>query len=136
MSSELIVRIPGAPVAKGRPRMTRGGRAYTPAKTVNAEAHIRQCAIAQIGQPLLTGPLHITLKATFLIPASWSKKKQAEAALGIIPHTGKPDLDNIVKSLDALNQIAWLDDSQITSMTLSKGYGVTPETVITIRSAA
>jgi len=36
-----------------------------------------------------------------------------KAAVGTIPHTAKPDVDNLCKSTtDTLSGIAWLDDSQ------------------------
>lgn len=38
---DLVFEIEGEPVPKGRPRLTRTGRAFTPARTVNYEAHVR-----------------------------------------------------------------------------------------------
>ena len=36
-------------------------------------------------------------------------------------HTGKPDLDNVLKAVfDAMNNWAWKDDSQIWSVVASK----------------
>ena len=43
--------IPGRPVPKGRPRVV-GRRAYTPAKTKQAEAKIAVCALAQGIKPI------------------------------------------------------------------------------------
>jgi Holliday junction resolvase RusA-like endonuclease len=46
---------------------------------------------------------------------------------GDVMHTKKPDCDNLAKSiLDALNGIAYDDDSQICSLTVHKFYGDTP----------
>lgn len=38
--------IPGPPVAKQRPRRAADGHWYTPKKTVDAENHVAQCAMA------------------------------------------------------------------------------------------
>ena len=57
-------------------------------------------------------------------PKSFSKKKTARALDGLIQPTTKPDLDNVAKTvLDALNGVAWRDDSEITSLTVMKTYG-------------
>ena len=63
------------------------------------------------------GPVIIDLEFNFKKPKSWSKKKKAEADW----HTSKPDMDNLEKSvLDALNGIAYKDDSQVCKVTKEK----------------
>lgn len=122
------VHIPGQPVGKQRPRVLRTGRAYTPAKTVNYEAHIRECA-KDAGLPVepLDGPLALHLDIALTIPKSWSKRKRESAAQGGIVPTGKPDIDNIAKCLgDALNGVLWADDAQIVSLSATKRYGIAP----------
>ena len=132
------VWIPGEPKGKARPRFDRrSGRAYTPAATENAEAHARQCMMLQAGQPLLEGPLEVTMLATVGIPASWSKRKQQEARIGILRPTGKPDLDNSCKlACDAGNGILWRDDSQIVSLIISKAYGDRPGVRLDVKQSA
>ncbi|HHK41746.1 MAG TPA: RusA family crossover junction endodeoxyribonuclease, partial [Planctomycetaceae bacterium] len=40
-----------------------------------------------------------------------------------VPHTSRPDLDNLVKSTkDALNGLAWRDDSQVVELSAGKCY--------------
>lgn len=57
------------------------------------------------------------------IPASWPKKRQAEAAEGRMPLASKPDIDNIVKMvLDAMNGIVYPDDRLVVSVMASKGW--------------
>jgi hypothetical protein len=57
MSAPITFVVNGAAVAKGRPRMTRKGFAYTPAATRKYEAHARLAAgLAMADQPPLQGP--------------------------------------------------------------------------------
>jgi Holliday junction resolvase RusA-like endonuclease len=133
----IVVTIPGAPVAKGRPRMTRTGRAYTPAKTRAAEGYMRHAISAQAGQPMLEGPLSVEVTAMLPIPASWSKAKQHAAQTGALRPTGKPDGDNLAKSIcDAANGLLWKDDGQIVRLLVSKTYSSKPGTVLTVERAA
>ena len=131
--SALTITIPGKPMGKQRPRATRSGRMYTPSQTVNAETFAKLCAVDQVGQPMLDGPLVVAMHAVFPIPVSWNKKDKAAALRGDLRPTGKPDLDNLGKLYaDALNKIVWGDDAQIVSMALSKSYGTEPGVTITI----
>jgi Holliday junction resolvase RusA-like endonuclease len=124
--------IPFAPVAKGRPRMTRQGRAYTPAKTRAAEGKIIEYFLT-LGVTPKIGPLDVSLFAIMPIPGSWSKAKQANALAGLISPTGKPDLDNICKLvLDAANGVLWTDDSQIVRLDLCKAYGGKPGYILSV----
>jgi Holliday junction resolvase RusA-like endonuclease len=129
---KLTIAIPFAPVAKGRPRMTRQGRAYTPAKTREAEGKIIEYFSTLDLTPKI-GPLDVSVFAIMPIPESWSKVKQANALAGLISPTGKPDLDNIVKLvLDAANGILWADDSQIVKLDLCKAYGGKPGYILSV----
>lgn len=114
--------IPGEPVAKGRPRMTRTGHTYTPARTKHYENLIRQCWREQSGEHL-TGPLRVEIKAFFQIPKSATKAERKKMAVGKKRPTKKPDLDNIIKTLDALNACAFDDDAQIVEINAAKYYG-------------
>lgn len=124
--------IPGEPVAKGRPRVTKWGT-YTPEKTKNYETLVRELYIIQHGQTLLEGELEVKIKAYFTIPKSTSKKKKALMIGKDIRPTKKPDIDNVMKSVtDALNEIAYKDDSQIVSATVSKYYSEEPRVEVEI----
>lgn len=129
---ELI--LPGQPRAKGRPRFTRQGRTYTDARTRAVEDSLLAAWLVQAGPraPHL-GPVELELVATFTPPESWPKWKRARAVAGDWPHTTKPDLDNILKTIDGLNGRAWADDSQIVSFGSSrKTYGAEASTVVRI----
>lgn len=133
---QLFITVPGEPVAKGRPRMTRAGFAYTPKKTVNYETQIQErFATEYPDHKPVDGQLKILVWAYFTIPASWSKKKQQAALDGSIRPTKKPDIDNIIKTMDALNGIAWRDDSQVVHVTASKYYSDRPRLEIQIQEA-
>lgn len=111
--------IPGPPTAKGRPRFARMGafvRAFTPAKTVNAEANIRFFAKKAMDDANLKpfeGALFAIIDVYFHKPPSVSR----------IYHTARPDVDNILKGvLDAFNGIIFIDDAQIIDLIVRKHY--------------
>ena len=120
--------IPGEPVAKGRVRMTSSGIAYTPAKTMNYEILVKELYIINHqDRPLIEGQIEATLKAYFTIPKSATKKKRALMIDEKVRPIKRPDLDNIAKTvLDALNGLAYKDDSQVVSLILEKYYSDTP----------
>ena len=135
--TEISITIPGAPVAKGRVRVTGSGTAFTPMKTVKFEGRVRdEAALAMQGKKPLSGPLCVRWTAYFAIPASWPAWKRGGALSGVVRHTSKPDADNLLKCKDALNGIVWLDDSQVVSASVTKEYSETPRTEILIFAAA
>ena len=129
--------VPGTPVGKARPRVTRSGRVYTPESTAQAEQAIRQAAQqAMHGLEPMEGPLVATLAFIMPIPTSWSKRHRDDALTGVMAHTSRPDLDNLIKTvLDALNGIAYTDDKQIVRLGATKAYGTDPKILISIRAA-
>jgi Holliday junction resolvase RusA-like endonuclease len=132
-ATPIVIEIAGEPRGKGRPRFTRQGHAFTPAATRSYESAIRYAGQEEMnGAPPLDGALAVVVTATFPVPASWSMRKRAAALSGSIPHTKTPDCDNLLKTIDALNQICWLDDKQITHATVIKQYGERPNLKIEI----
>jgi Holliday junction resolvase RusA-like endonuclease len=121
---------------KGRPRFFRLGnsvRTYTDRKTAQFEKLVAQYALAAGVKPI-SGPVELKICATFAIPCSISKKEAAKRAAEHW-HTQRPDLDNVEKAvLDALNGVAWLDDSQVCSKGTCKRWGKTTELSITVTS--
>lgn len=127
----VLVIVEGEPVGKGRPKAsTFGGgvRMYTPDKTRRYENNVRAEAKASMaGREAFAGPCMLELSIVCGVPASWSKKKQAQALAGEIVPTKKPDIDNIVKALcDSFNGIVWVDDVQVTDLLVRKRFGPAP----------
>ena len=134
MSEPITIIISGEPVAKGRPRMTRKGFAYTPAATRKYEAHGRLAAqLAMNDNPPIAGPVRVELLVELPVPASWSGRKQAAALTGDIRPTSRPDVDNYAKAaLDAINSIVVCDDSQVVDLRTVKRFGTSPKMVATV----
>jgi Holliday junction resolvase RusA-like endonuclease len=125
--------IPGQPCAKQRPRVCKE-HTYTPAKTVNYETFVKELYVIGNYAKQLEGALQMTVTACFSIPKSTSKKDAALMCAGRIRPTKKPDWDNIGKIIsDALNGLAYHDDSQIVSATVEKWYSNNPRVEVEIQ---
>lgn len=97
----------------------------TPEKTVLYENLIKTCFQQKYGQKRFSDDAYVVanILAYFEPPKSISKKKRAEMLEGKIWPAKKPDSDNIAKVvLDALNGIAYHDDTQIIKLTITKAY--------------
>lgn len=124
----------GEPVAKGRPRFTRRGIAYTPKKTSEYEELVRLSYFASGARRYDDKtPLKMELKAYFPIPKHTSKIQVERMEKGFILPIKKPDCDNLMKIIaDSLNNIAYGDDKQITEMTILKRYSSSPRVEVEI----
>jgi len=93
------MRINIAPVAK--PRMTRRDRWLNPPRKCVQKYRTWSNEIRQICLEAKFFPGdQLNLEFHLPMPKSWSKKKKIE--MDGKPHQSRPDLDNMVKSLDAL----------------------------------
>jgi Holliday junction resolvase RusA-like endonuclease len=132
--------IPGPPVGKQRPKFSRRGsfvRTYTPEKTVSYESLV--CLSFAAAYPAfvpLEGPVRFTVRAYCQIPNSTPKRLLARMESEIVPCPKKPDKTNIEKIIeDALNGIAYKDDSQITdSGPFLKRYSPRPRVEVEIQA--
>lgn len=116
------VLIPGTPHGQGRPRATRRGShagVYEGAKSRTRRADARDAivrAMQDAGAPIPyipEGPVRFTLFARFPCPKSAHRKTMPVPE---IPHTGKPDIDNLLKLyMDAANELLYADDKQVAS---------------------
>lgn len=129
----ISLTIPGEPVAKGRPRVTKTGITYTPAKTQGYENLIKMCYMEQCNNVRLEGQLFAIVIAYFQIPKSASKKKAKQMEEREIRPTKRPDIDNVIKAIfDALNKLAYDDDSQIVSLRVEKLYSNNPRVEVAL----
>jgi len=125
--------VDGVPVAKGRPRMTRSGHTYTPEKTKEYEAKILGAYLSSQRDFFDSDtPLRVEMTVVLPIAESLSKREKIERENGEKKPTSRPDLDNYIKCLDALNGWAWHDDSQIVCIVAEKRYGKHPRMEIII----
>lgn len=106
------------PQPKGRHRTGRG-HTYTPAKTVAYEAAVKQA----------------WLKVCPGVP-EWPMDAWISAEIAFAVARSSQDLDNLAKAvLDALNGVAYKDDSQVIDLTLRKEPGSWPGTRVKIEPA-
>ena len=78
-------------------------------------------------------PCTLVITAVMPIPQSWSPKRRKEALEGRLMHTSKPDWDNLGKGIsDALNGVAWKDDSHVYWSNVRKIYGTEPRVDVTV----
>ena len=125
MSISVTFMVDAVPIPKGRPRFRSMGKfvqTYTDSKTRDFEALIAEHAKIAMGdmEPLET-PLSVFLHFSLPIPASATKK--VREALLATPHTKKPDIDNLCKSvLDGMAGIVFKNDGQIASLHAKKVY--------------
>ena len=114
MGEIITFRVYGKVVGSARPRVTRHGT-YIPKGTRAYRNLIATAYMAEARGRKATGSVMVTIDVCRELPKSRPKKVESE------PDTFKPDADNIAKNvLDALNGIAWEDDSQVVYMRIRK----------------
>lgn len=100
----------GRAKTKGRPRLGRRRRAYTPAQTLEFEAKIREAWVEQHGDTPYDGPVGMTVE----IGSDWVTVDVYELEESHRPKYITGDLDNYHKAIqDALNKVAYIDDKQV-----------------------
>lgn len=116
----------GKIVAMQRPRTAKNGHVYVPLETKRAEMDIRKAYERKYkGCAPLTGAVKIEIQIFrhMTKEIAKSKKKVMDVQYGLIKPATKPDLSNMIKTVeDALNGVAYRDDAQITSIKASKRY--------------
>lgn len=114
-----IVKVPEI-VGKQRARTVRANgvtRSYTPRKTATFEESIRDAWLDQVGSRYAGFPGPVEVSVLYERELAKSNPKFWRGR----PDLGKPDADNVLKSvLDALNGVAYADDSQVVSASVEK----------------
>jgi len=134
----ITINIPDVtPVSKLRHRTTLRGKkhiSYTPKKTADYEKIVSAYAKKAMGsiKPFSSGVLLCVL-FNFETPKSWTVQKKQDALDGQSLHTSKPDVDNLLKAVkDALNKIAYEDDSLVSVVFAAKQYSLKPGVFILV----
>lgn len=129
--------VEGEPKGKGRHRMA-NGQAYTPDGTLLYENLIKwmyrqQCRGYKFPDD---AQLDVRIIAYYGIPKSKPKKTQKLMENHTLRPLKKPDADNVVKVfLDALNKLAWKDDTQVVDIQVRRFYSYEPRVVVSIQEA-
>lgn len=110
-STFTVGEVMGAP----RPRFTRHGHPYMPRGYEAYKERVAEAYRAAGGADFGDMPVGVTIDIMRELPGSRPKRVQSEA------DTYKPDVDNVAKAvLDALNGVAYKDDSQVVSLSVLK----------------
>ena len=139
----VVFEVPGEPIGKARPRVV-DGHAYTPSRTKAYEQAVRlaykQAVMDRPEGERFWGEdaqLSIQIAAFYQMPKKVSRQMKAAMLRWEERPRKKPDLDNVLKIVsDALNGLAYHDDSQIVHMDASKYWALTPCVWVTISEVA
>ena len=120
--------VPGKPQGHARARTSYNAKkkamsSTTPDKTVLYENFIATRYMEAAGEQRFSDGAYIKarIQAFYEIPKSSSKVKKTAMLSGELLPTKKPDIDNIVKAvLDALNEVAYRDDTQVVELQVRK----------------
>lgn len=138
---KINITIPITPVAWQRPKtsIVNGWvHHYSPAKTRQYEEAIAEYYKQSTRRFKFDKEQAVCVNLVFGMPIPKSIPKSRKEAMkeGVIRHIKRPDVDNLAKSvLDALNGVAWEDDSQIVRLSTSKEYSTEPYVYIYIHES-
>lgn len=146
MKGKVSFVIAGDAVGKGRSRhrhvKTKTGKEfdteYTPGKTRNYEQIVRLEYERQVGHEIFARDAALAMKVTVYqrIPKGMTKKNRARVETGELRPGKKPDISNIIKSIeDGLNGVAYIDDNQIVDQHGVKFYADEPYVLVEIEEA-
>lgn len=125
--------VPGRPVGKARPRVTRWGT-YTPKRTKDYEDAVKQAYKSVYKDGPIKGPIRIEITFYMYIPKNTSQvRTKAKIEDEILP-TKRPDFDNMTKCItDALNGLAFEDDNQVVEAHIYKKFSDEPRAEVEIQ---
>jgi Holliday junction resolvase RusA-like endonuclease len=134
---QLYFKFLGTPKPKQSFRFTKTGHRYQKADVVQHERSLAIQVMEVLPQGFVPFDVPIEMKCVFVFPypASFNKKKLAEAKEGKVFYKDtKPDVtDNLNKGVcDAMEGLVFINDSRIAKFSAEKIYGDTPRTEIWI----
>ena len=135
---EVVFEVPGEPRGKGRPRFTKTGHPYTDSETRAYENKIVAYYRKQLGAFRWPDSAFVSVQVTAYYPIPKSATKAATASMreGTMLPSRKPDIDNVLKIvLDALNGVAYKDDSRVVRVEAQKVYNDIPRLEICMRGS-
>jgi len=128
----------GEVLSQSRPRFRvvgNWGHAYDDPKVSKFKKGFKEFVVEEIFNSVTNhvayfpaeGEIKMNIKVFRAIPKTWSKYKKILAESGLIRPEGKPDFDNLAKSIcDSLNGVIYKDDGQIVSCHVDKYFSMTP----------
>lgn len=127
--------VPPTATAQQKGAFVCGGRVrfYTKKKVRQSENFL--AALISMHTPDVPFAEPVSLKVRWTFPYRKSERKRVVNAGTDIPHTSRPDLDNLEKNLlDVLTRLNfWTDDSLVAEKSTSKWWGPKPGIDIEIR---
>lgn len=120
IGDEEIELHPDEIVSKARARFAKSGHVYPPAKSRRFETLIADEWERTVGRRWAAFSQTVRVSVWYerqlakSNPKFWSGRQD----------NSKPDVDNTLKQIDALNGLAWSDDAQVTVATVEKGVRV------------
>jgi Holliday junction resolvase RusA-like endonuclease len=110
MKTVYCLFVNGIPKAQPRPRMSTSGHVYNPPSADAWKEEIKVAFLPYRHRKPLTEPIH--LRVDFFLP---KPKRLKIGELGRVPHTKKPDADNLLKAvMDAMTEAGvWKDDALV-----------------------
>lgn len=111
--SGLVFEVPGKVRGKGRPRFMRNGHTYTDKNTMAYEKLILASYLKSTSY-ISQNSVRISMYVCFAPNKTDTKKNKLIKLKNSLWPSKKPDIDNVIKVvLDALNKIAYQDDTQV-----------------------
>ena len=127
--------VPPTATAQQKGAMVIGGRVrfYTKAKVRRAESLLASLLMPH--RPSVPFSRPVALTATWTFPWRKSERRSVVKAGLPVPHTSRPDLDNLEKNLlDVMTSLAfWTDDSLVARKDTGKQWGPRPGIDIAVR---
>lgn len=129
--SGVTFSVEGDPVPQPRPRRTNKGHVYTPDNGIKAYKAALQLAAKAAGATPGEGTVSVVVDFVFARkPSHVTTRGDLRKGAPLLP---RPDVDNCGKAvLDALNGVAYRDDSQVGRVVWEKSYGTEGRTTVRV----